>query len=509
MQFLLLICLMIVCLPIKWPNPLGIGAGGSACYTGATCLFLLLLAGMIAQRTSSKLVNHSESRDKIAQRYSAARTQFFFVNLGAFAFSLVILGWGKTVVQLAHVEVNGKEELVPGGELLILVPYLFTQIGSWFLFYDADREFHRLISDSVQRGRFWSRSGYVLFIFRQQLILIFAPLFLLMVQQGVERMYPEIAKSRSLPYLSLLVLPAFLVFFPLVLPTMLGLQRLPSGHIRNRFEANARRLRFRYSRLYLWDTRHAVANAMIVGVVPWIRFVIFTDRLIDDLGDDEIDAVFGHEIGHAKHGHMLYYGLFLVFSFILMGSLAQAVRLVDEEVLQEYETLFLIAPVIAMGVYMFAAFGFISRRCERQADIFGCRAVSCNTHFCDLHGLGTIYPEEGKGLCRTGVDSFIRALRRVEEINGLNREKPHGSGTGLRGKLSWIFRQLTGWLHTWQHSTIPKRIAFLEKIAEDPVVERRFQDRLWITKWVVMLAILGALFGLGLWKGWEILLVTV
>ena len=296
------------------------------------------------------------------------------------------------------------------------------------------------------------------------------------------------------------------VLFPLFLPFLLGLKPLPPGHVRSRLAASARRLRFRYSRVYLWDTRGNMANAMIVGVIPWIRYVVFTDRLLEDLSDDEIDAVFGHEIGHAKHWHMLYYGLFLILSLALVGSLIQAFQWVDETRWSEYRILFQVGQVAIMGAYIFAAFGFVSRRCERQADVFGCRAVSCCDHDCRGHDANTAFPERGEGLCRTGIDSFIHALRRVEDINGLSRDKPRWRGVGLRGKLHWVFRLLTGWLHTWQHSTIAKRVAFLERISQDREVERRFQTRVFAWKCAIALGLIGALIGVGAWKGWDLLI---
>ena len=99
-------------------------------------------------------------------------------------------------------------------------------------------------------------------------------------------------------------------------------------------------------------------------------------------------------------------------------------------------------------------------------------------------------------------------MRRVEQINGMARTKLPWRGVGFPGKLKWIFRLLTGWLHTWQHSTIAKRIAFLERIAEHPEIERRFQSRLWALKWLIMLGLIGCLIALGAWQGWEVLLAV-
>jgi STE24 endopeptidase len=100
--------------------------------------------------------------------------------------------------------------------------------------------------------------------------------------------------------------------------------------------------------------------------------------------------------------------------------------------------------LILLVGYVLVVFGFLSRRCERQADIFGCRAVSCQ--------------------------AFIGALEKVASLNGMHRERP-------------------GWLSSWQHSTIARRVAFLEKMNADPALESHFQRRLSWVKW-------GVVFGL-------------
>lgn len=510
MQFLLLICLMTACLPIDWsPPPFEITLAGSITFTSIIVVMLLMSAVLIAQLTRHRLIENAGSRDLIVQRYATARTYFFFANLGGFAFCLIGLGWGWASQKLGTVYFDGRYLFVPGGELLTLSPFIVSQIGSWCFFYDADREFHSILIDHDKHGHFWTRIGYVMFLMRQQLIFVFAPLFLLMGQQGFERLYPEVLQAAWLPLVSMLLLPSFLILFPLVLPTLLALKPLPPGHVRNRMEANSRRLRFRYAQIYFWDTRGGIANAMVVGIVPWIRYVVFTDRLLEDLSEEEVDAVLGHEIGHAKHGHILFYALFLMLSFVLLGVIVQTFRFEDEFKWREYRTFFLVAPVVLMGIYMFAIFGFISRRCERQADIFGCRSVSCDETFCQGHDSSTTYPEGGRGLCETGIAAFVRALSRVDEINGLTRAQIRWRGTTLVGKLHAIFKLLTGWLHTWQHSTIPKRIAFLESIARDQSIERRFQARLWLWKLTIMLGLIGSIVGVGLWKGWDVLLMAL
>src|SRR5207302_325305 len=85
-------------------------------------------------------------------------------------------------------------------------------------------------------------------------------------------------------------------------------------------------------------------------------------------------------------------------------------------------------PFVAfLGAYIFVVFGFLSRRCERQADVFGCRAVSCGRADCTGHDegwvldqirAGSVSDRKGHVLCPTGIQTFISALEKVASVNG-------------------------------------------------------------------------------------------
>lgn len=56
----------------------------------------------------------------------------------------------------------------------------------------------------------------------------------------------------------------------------------------------------------LLDSRGGkVANAAISGILPRLRYVFLSDRLVEILDDDELDAVLAHEISHGRGHHLL------------------------------------------------------------------------------------------------------------------------------------------------------------------------------------------------------------
>src|SRR5439155_7285007 len=118
-------------------------------------------------------------------------------------------------------------------------------------------------------------------------------------------------------------LAGIFIGLPLVIRLVLGLRPLPEGPLRDRLLAASRRLNFRASDILLWNTRNGMANAMVIGLLPWLRYVVFTDRLIEEFPEEEVEAVFGHEIGHIRHQHMLYYLVFLLTSMAVLGLVTE------------------------------------------------------------------------------------------------------------------------------------------------------------------------------------------
>lgn len=167
------------------------------------------------------------------------------------------------------------------------------------------------------------------------------------------------------PLLQLALFGLLLVLALPLLPALVGrltqAAPLPAGPLRTRLERAAAALRLPVQDIYLWNTQGRVLNAMVVGFGR-SRRIFLTDRLATELPEDEVEAVFLHEAGHAVRRHIpLYLVLFLTLALWI-------------EVVQ--------GPLIAMGIspffilllnlalFWFVLLGVISRRFEREADLF-------------------------------------------------------------------------------------------------------------------------------------------
>jgi Zn-dependent protease with chaperone function len=473
MPFLLLLFLTLGCFADQWQwrwawvdSPLR-----SALVTASGMAAVIGLAALISYRVRCRLSREPARREAALQLYAQWRTYHLFALLTAYTLSLLVFGWGWAVTSP---EAWGLSWF---SEVIVLLPFFVALALSWACFYDAERALHR--AGAADGPPAWSRWAYVGFHLRTNLALVCVPLALIIVQNNVLRSFPSLEPSLQVVILGLGVAAVLAVFacLPWILRLMLGLTPMPPGPLRERLLAAARRLNFRCNDILLWRTRGHVANAMVAGVLPWLRYVLLTDRLVTDLTPDEVEAVFGHEVGHVKHHHMAYYLGFLLGSLLILQW--AATMLLKALQLSTDHGMNLVSLLAVAGAYIFVVFGFLSRRCERQADIYGCRTVSCGELDCRGHAQGNAPAPAGRGLCATGIRTFIDALEKVAHLNGISRDRP-------------------GWLQSWQHSTIARRVDFLWRVLMDPSEEPRFQRKVARVKWALGLMLAAGLMLVGL-----------
>jgi Zn-dependent protease with chaperone function len=448
MPFLLLLVLTLVCLQNDdWPRPrFGLGIWESALLTWGGVALLYVASELLSRRLCSRLRARTDGRPGAFSNLSSVRRHFVYALLAFYALALYGFGWGWTVKQI-----GSPDRLMPGRELLVLAPIFAALFLSWSRFYSVERTAHEV---DASPDPFLNRWAYVALQARHNLLLVLPPLFLLLVQESILGLFPEFQDNAFFAStIAALLVGGIFIGIPWILRLILGLKPLPDGPIRQRLLDTSRRLRFRCNDILVWNTRDTVANAMVTGPLPFLRYVVVTDRLLSALEPDEVEAVFGHEVGHVKHHHMAFYLGFVLASLAVLVAIREVLEKLLAPVSEQLHSglmewlrdLEFLAPLAILGVlagYIFVVFGYLSRRCERQADIFGCRTVSCQ--------------------------AFINALEKVALLNGMDRERP-------------------GWLSSWQHSTIARRVDFLERMSADPSLERRFQRRVGILKWGVAL----------------------
>jgi Zn-dependent protease with chaperone function len=209
----------------------------------------------------------------------------------------------------------------------------------------------------------------------------------------------------------------FLRGLPAFLRRIWACEPLPAGPLRARLEELARVAGFRYRELCLWNTGGLMPNAMIAGVWPRSRVVLLTDVLLSILDPEEVQAVFAHEMGHAKKGHALLFLAMTCATFMTAHLLAMAI-----DPSGGWVALGVAVPTfIAWAV----AFGWISRRIELDADLY----------------------------CHELTGSSLALQSAFARLGGGERS-------------------------SWRHFSAPRRVAFLQRAAVDPTFVQAFRRRL-------------------------------
>ncbi len=482
MPILIVLLLTAACAKVPWPAPpFRIGASGSVGITAFLFLLPIGATAILTRWTTSALRNDSKRRAEVGTIYNRYRRYIGYANLFIAILTIVCLGWGWSVWHRTHIVYDGRELIAPFAELLVPAPYILTIFIIWLLHYDAERAFHETAIRTALHS-FWTRFGHFAYNFRPFAFLVMFPVGMFCAQQTFIRYAPEWADHELTLWAGLLVVPLLFVLLPLLVRPVLGLKPMPAGPDRERLEALAKTWKFRYRDLLIWPTRDGMANALVVGVVPQARYIVFTDKLLETLAPDELDAVFGHELGHAKHWHIPYYAAFFTVSAVAtavgVGVLFHEAVDADWIDARAWEPWAGLPPLAALGAYIFIVFGFLSRRCERQADIYGCRVVS-----------------GGLPVTRDGVNAMIRALERVADMNGMD-------AASTRKRLPLI-KRFWAMLKSWQHGTIAERIHFLTDLADNPQMELAVQRRTFLLRCGLFLGLFAAILGLGFWIGWR------
>ena len=229
----------------------------------------------------------------------------------------------------------------------------------------------------------------------------------------IHRRWPEALDSPwdqpvSLAAMGLLVLVLAPAFVRLAWPT----RSLPPGPLRDRLEHLSARVGFRCTDILVWDTNQVVVNAGVTGSLPFFRYVLLTDALVENLSPYEVAAVFGHEVGHIAHRHLVYFGFFILSSLGVLplsdwtasqAAINEPLRMLPagvaphlwrcSEATRRHDHFGASKvvkrgpraagpgePVLPSGLRL-----SVSRRFERQADVFGCRVVSCGLPDCPPH----------------------------------------------------------------------------------------------------------------------------
>jgi STE24 endopeptidase len=380
------------------------------------------------------------------------------------------------------------------GDAIVLSPFFAGAVALWVAAYPAERAL-RLFGDPRSDGAHltstprWRLGVYLDFNLRHHLLVVAAPMMLILFAADMARGYDAALRRWSgwiwTPDALLGVVAAgVFVVAPVMLRRVWRTAPLEAGPLRERLETLCDRIGLRCRDILIWKSDGIMINAAVMGVFAPVRYVLLSDALLATMSPRQIEAVFGHEAGHVRHRHIQHFLVFAVVGWLvvaaLMEGLAQATagsRASGGLSAAAIQGIGLAATVLFWGV----GFGWVSRRFERQADLFGARCVTPAESECDrpcsVHlGARSARTEDGR-VCATAAAIFASALQRVAILNGIPAEE-----------------------RSWRHSSIGSRIRFLISLAGDPARATQFERLIRrIKTTLVAAAILGGALSIYYW----------
>lgn len=422
--------------PDAWP---GLGLAPVVCIVLLPKIVLLLGYAMLCQAALRRLGTKSGAAwirrlEQVTTLLPMTLLVLYMADLGAGA-----LRWAR--VPFRHT--------VLVDELMVMFPTLLTLLVAWAIYYPLDRR----MRESAMIGRIDrglpiytppTRGQYLLAQLRHQVALLFVPLVMIAAwSESVTLLGPD-GRGVFTATQAMLLVPAGALavfsFAPLIIRHVWDTAPLPEGEIRRVMADLCRQHRVGVRELLVWRTYGVLVNAAVMGLVAPLRYILLSDALLDQMRRREVEAVMAHEIAHVRKHHMFWLLLVMVATLGLGEQAGQAALAAFDAALTRNGPVQLmgldaqslvrderVAVTVVSAVSLLLAllvFGWVSRRAERQADVFAARHLAKTAAEPAHNDAGrVVFTPEASG-------TMIGALQRVAALNHIPTKRKmwrHGS----------------------------------------------------------------------------------
>ena len=335
---------------------------------------------------------------------------FRWIGLGVSVLCLLGFGLGRSMESIPIVS-----ESMFLQSILLLFPAIAITCGTWSAehFYGVRMQY----TDGTLKN-------YVVSIwrsFRSGLAWLVVPVLILLMMVDAIAMMPLSPTAAAI-----VTLVAVVIFIPLALPWLVQrlfpTESLPE-HFANWIPGLLTRVGLRRTKVVRWNTNDTNFNAMVAGFVPPVRSLFLSDRILDELPNNQIALIVLHEAAHLKRFHVPL----RMLSVIPAWAVGLAITRIGGE------TSWSMAAGSAVGLLLtLLVLRAVAYRTEHDADIDACRtSVALSDEFDQLPNT---YQE--------AVEVMGSALRRV------------------------TFDHPAGRKPTWLHPGVEQRIDTMRKAAE-------------------------------------------
>jgi len=342
---------------------------------------------------------------------------------------LLLVGYGQWVMKGL-----GLQGVPLVGEALLMAPFIAAMIVTWLLEYRFYRVTKgRIIYQQTLMGlpprRPWFLREFIGYNLRHQFLFVAVPIGLILLVWDTlslcNHYWPRYVGDSAVYAGSTIWALLVILIAPMLIVRLWRTIRMPAGPLRDELARVSQAMRLRFRGLLVWQTGGMIANALVMGILAPVRYVLLSDALLEQLDGREVRAVFAHEAGHIVGHHLFYMMLFSISSMTLCKSAGELIawRMGLDGLWAESMVISLLAVVWLLG------FGWISRRFERQSDVVAAWYSGDSGPSPD----GRISPE--------GAYAFSRSLERIAQLNGIGPGQwnwRHGSIGGRVAYVMWL-----------------------------------------------------------------------
>ena len=475
----------------------------------ASHIFLIAIVGQTARRIARKLHHPDVDTTALATRMDRVINIARWTTIALAAAQLWLGGWGALVLapHEAAPSVGGlaasTSPAIAGGwgliaykrfllpQFVLLLPPIVSWLCFWAAFYNVEialrqRAMPYRLATGLPTHEAPSRFEFVLLQARHNFYFFIPMAIATLVEGWAETLKPAgidgaesgwggwITGGKIVFAASLAVFILTFAFLPWII-TRLWLTVPMTGSLRTRLENLAARYHLRFSNILIWRTHFSFPNAAILGYLPFSRYFLMTDSLLESLTDRQIEAVFAHEVGHGCHRHIWWYALSIggcvLVAIGLSAYAGHAIELYHPAWKDHKSDVENLVQLAILAAFMIWGFAPISRRFEHQADWFAAQHMAASLAENPLDNLPASPADPAPStsppppnFLELGAEAFSQSLLQLVGLSHRPRNK--------RG---------------WMHPSPIQRAQLLRALATDPARVAKFGRQMFFTRLSIVL----------------------
>jgi STE24 endopeptidase len=353
-------------------------------------------------------------------------------------------------------------------ELMILLPALLSMLLSWAVFYDLHVE---LVGNRSGSSQLKQRLEFVSIRFRVYFLIVLIPVGIFVLLRDVSELISRLPE----PFGGLVCMAGLVglaLGFPLLMLFVWKNGPIEDVELRGQLLMVCRDQRLTVFGIRTWRTGQQVVNAVVAGMLPWLRIVFLSDGLLTRFTRAEVVAVFRHEAGHLKRWHVPIRMFFWVAPLLALAWIGEGIQQAESleagpvSGIQTWSShpfhvrdllRWLALPhalfMVGLVVYYGLTTRWLSHQMEYDADLFAIGPdAGPAAEASKVNSSRAISAKAGNPVCEKNAIAMKSALLRLAAISPSELDRS-----------------------TFFHPSIRQRLCFIERVIDLPTEALRFR----------------------------------